>query len=98
MTEYSTTSPYYNTEKFGKFLDVYVHRSIPKYKDDKIFTINQIYQYRPDLLAHDLYKRSSLWWVFTARNMAILKDPVFDFKIGVSIYIPSNESVRSLGI
>lgn len=98
MSDYSTTSPYYLTEKFGNFLDIYTHRSIPKNKNDRAFKINQIYQYRPDLLAHDLYKRSSLWWIFAVRNMDIIQDPVFDFRAGVTIFLPDVASLRELGL
>jgi hypothetical protein len=98
MSDYSTSSPYYLTEKFGNFLDLYQHRSIPKNRNDRVFKINQIYQYRPDLLAFDLYKRSSLWWVFAVRNIEILQDPIFDFRAGVSIYIPDVASLKELGL
>lgn len=98
MSDYSTTSPYFTTEKFGNFLDIYQHRSIPKNKNDRIFKINQIYHHRPDLLAFDLYKKSNLWWIFAVRNMEILQDPIFDFRSGVSIYIPDVSSLKELGI
>ena len=83
---YSKTSPYYNTNSFGSnFLDLLVYPTIDKQADDVNFVINGTYQYRPDLLAHDLYGDSALWWVFRARNPNTLDDPIFDFQAGVSM-------------
>jgi hypothetical protein len=65
---YGPTSPYFTTGYSQFFLDVMVNRPIPKSTDDILFTINTTFQYRPDLLAFDLYGDSGLWWVFYQRN------------------------------
>jgi hypothetical protein len=98
--QYSKTSPYYNTNLFsGTFLDLMVYTPIPKQPDDVSFAINGIYQFRPDLLAYDLYGDSSLWWVFRARNPNVLDDPIFDFLAGVSIMIPKRTTLTdALGL
>ena len=97
-TEYKKLSPYYKTPRFGRFLDVLTYRPIPKNVGDTRFTINAIYQYRPDLLANDLYGSVDLWWVFAARNPNVLKDPIWDFKAGRSILIPKGDVLlASLG-
>lgn len=99
MSTYSKLSPYYSTDKFGRFLDVLNYRPIPKSSLDVVFTINAIYQYRPDLLASDLYGKPQLWWVFSARNPNILKDPIFDFFSGQVIYVPNGDNLlAALGI
>jgi len=96
---YSKSSPYYGTNTFGKFLDVLSYRPVSKKEDDVVYTIDKVYQYRPDMLAHDLYGDSGLWWVFAARNPNVIKDPLFIFKAGVTIYIPTKETlVADLGI
>lgn len=96
---YSKTSPYASTQTFGPFLDVLAYREITKKSDDVSYTIDRVYKYRPDLLANDLYGDSRLWWVFAARNPNTLKDPVFGFKPGVTIYIPKKETlVSDLGL
>jgi hypothetical protein len=96
---YKKTSPYFNTGNYGKFLDVMQHRSIPKLPGDVIYIIDAIYERRPDLLANDLYGDSNLWWVFAARNPNSIEDPIFDFVAGVSIYIPTQETLNAaLGI
>jgi len=99
MPEYSSSSPYYTTGKYGQFLDLMNNRKITKLTNDKEFTIDRIYHLRPDLLAFDLYQDSKLWWVFAARNPNALKDPLFDFVVGTTIYLPTKSTlVSDLGI
>ena len=97
---YSKSSPYAQTSVYkNNFLDVMVNRPIPMDPTDQLFTINQTYNLRPDLLAFDLYNDSRLWWVFAQRNPNRLKDPLFDFVTGVNIYIPKLAALKqSLGI
>lgn len=94
-TNYSKSSPYYKTTTHGNFLDVMEPRTFPKLPDDVVFRINATYQYRPDLLAFDLYGDAGLWWVFAVRNPNTIKDPVFDFKPGVNIYIPKKTTLAA---
>ena len=97
---YPATSPYYNTGVVNnQYLDVMVNRQIPLQPSDVYWVITQVYEYRPDLLAYDLYADSRLWWVFASRNPNRLKDPYFDFVTGVGIYLPKADLVRQvLGI
>ena len=95
MAQYDSTSPYFNTKYRQFFLDVMVDRPIIKDADDILFTINQTYQYRPDLLAYDLYDNPSLWWVFYQRNSNTLIKPPLDFKAGTTIYIPQLNNLRT---
>ena len=96
MATYDSTSPYFETGYNQFYLDVMVNRSIPKEDDDLQFTINNTYQYRPDLLAYDLYEDSSLWWVFIQRNLDVLQDPIWDFVPGTQIYLPKNSSLKQV--
>jgi hypothetical protein len=92
---YNQSSPYFSTQFSQYFLDVMVNRPIPKLVDDQYFTINATYQYRPDLLAHDLYDNSGLWWVFYQRNPNTLTAPPLDFNAGTQIYLPKITTLRS---
>jgi hypothetical protein len=92
---YDPTSPYYNTSYSQFFLDVMTNRPIPKESDDILFKINSTYQYRPDLLAHDLYDNSNLWWVFYQRNPNTLQKPPLDFKVDTMIYIPKISTLQT---
>lgn len=95
MATYDSTSPYFNTKYRQFFLDVMINRPITKDPDDILFTINQTYQYRPDLLAFDLYDNPGLWWVFYQRNPNTLTKPPFDFQTGTRIYIPQLSNLRT---
>jgi hypothetical protein len=95
MASYDATSPYYTTGYTQFYLDVMVNRPIPRETDDLEFTINQTYQYRPDLLAFDLYNNSNLWWVFYQRNPNSLTAPPLDFSVGKRIYIPKITTLKS---
>ena len=95
MADYDATSPYYLTQYTQFFLDVMVNRPIPKESDDILFTINLTYQYRPDLLAYDLYNTPTLWWVFYQRNPNTLTRPPLDFSVNTQIYLPKESTLKS---
>jgi len=94
---YPASSPYYRTDIVNsKFLDVMINRPIPMQPSDIYWEITTVYEYRPDLLAYDLYADSRLWWVFASRNPNRLKDPYFDFVTGVGIYLPKAELLNQV--
>ncbi len=94
---YPQTSPYYLTNVVNnQFLDIMVDTPIPKDATDNYWTITSTYNLRPDLLAFDLYNDSRLWWVFSQRNPNRLKDPLFDFVTGTSIYIPQLLNLKTV--
>jgi hypothetical protein len=95
MATYDSTSAYFNTGYNQFYLDVMVNRPIPKLADDLEFVINQTYQYRPDLLAFDLYDSATLWWVFYQRNPNTLQAPPLDFATGTTIYLPKITTLRT---
>jgi hypothetical protein len=95
MAQYDSTSPYFNTGYSQFFLDTMVNRPVPRETDDVLFRINQTYQYRPDMLAFDLYENASLWWVFYQRNPNTLIAPPWDFSAGTEIYLPKITTLRS---
>ena len=95
MATYDSTSAYFSTGYSQFFLDVMTNRPIPKQSDDQLMEITQTYQYRPDMLAFDLYDNATLWWVFYQRNPNTLTKPPLDFKIGTLIYLPKITTLRN---
>jgi hypothetical protein len=93
---YARNSPYGKTQFYGNFLDLANFPDIPKNADDVIFEINRTYQYRPDLLAYDLYGDANLWWVFALRNPNSVRDPIFDMRIGSKIYLPKKSTLTGI--
>jgi hypothetical protein len=97
---YGRSSPYFNTDIVqGRFLDILDYREIIADPDDVSMTITPTYEFRPDLLAFDLYNNSTLWWVFAARNPNTLgPDPYFNMVAGLQIFIPKQSNIqRALG-
>ena len=96
---YSKNSPYADTGAHRFFLDTWKPRTIPKLSSDKLYEVAAVYQYRPDLLAYDLYGDAGLWWVFAMRNPNVIEDPIYDFTAGSTIFVPSKATLQSaLGI
>lgn len=99
MATYRPTSPYYKTQQNNLYLELLNIRPVPSETDDFLYTIENQYRYRPDLLAYDLYGTPKLWWVFVQRNMSVIKDPIFDFEPGTQIYLPKKRNLeRVLGV
>jgi len=96
----SAFSFYNNTDVTASgYLDILTPRPVPVSPTDILYEITNVYTYRPDLLAYDLYGSKDLWWVFAQRNLDILKDPVFDFVAGTKIYLPQGNNLKqSLGV
>jgi alpha-L-fucosidase len=92
---YDSTSPYFQTGFTQFYLDSWVNRPIPKEDDDLNFVINTTYQYRPDMLAYDLYGTPTLWWVFYQRNPNTLTAPPLDFTVGTNIFLPKLNTLKS---
>lgn len=81
----------------SQFLDVNVGiPSIGKSIDDENYKITAEYEERPDKLAFTLYNKTTLWWVFAARNPDVLKDPLGDFKAGTIIKLPAMSSIKNI--
>jgi len=95
MANYDSTSAYYLTPYSQFFLDVWTNRPFPRESDDQTLVITQTYQYRPDMLAFDLYDNATLWWVFYQRNPNTLQAPPLDFKAGTLIYLPKLSTLKT---
>ena len=91
-----STSPYFNTPIKDFYLDIMTKRSIPPNANDTIVVIEAKYEGRPDLFADDFYGSPRLWWILATRNMDTLIDPIEDFKAGVAIFVPSQETIQDL--
>ena len=98
-TEYTRFSNYNQTEMNTKYLEMWN----PPFTADDVdelsltsFTITAHYNKRPDLLAHDQYGDSRLWWVFSIFNRQKLRDPINDFKSGIELNIPGKAQIEGL--
>ena len=97
MASYENTSPWFSTTiAQNQYLDILQIRPVPAEDDDILYVVQPQYAYRPDLLAYDLYGTQKLWWVFSQRNMDIIKDPINDLLPGVEIYLPKGPNLSKL--
>ena len=94
-SRYKSSSPYVNTGQTSWYLDFFEDPQLVTSDSDPLIIVEPKYEYRPDLLSNDLYGSPRFWWVFQKRNMNIIKDPVWDLKAGMEIYVPSEDSVKS---
>jgi len=90
MSTYRTDSVYRDTKVINdQYLDILNIDSIDvKNTTTKTITLEAKYDQKPDLLAHELYGNSKLWWVFALFNQDDLIDPIVDFKAGLKIKVP----------
>lgn len=70
--------------------------SLPMNSNDTFVVIETKYDRRPDKMAHDLYGNERYYYVFLLANMDQMEDPVFDFKSGMTIRVPSRENIRRM--
>lgn len=95
-SEYTNSSLYASTPQVTfllNYLDFWNPPTVPvSINDDKIVLATK-YQRRPDILSYDLYGTHNYWWVFMMRNPDVIKDPIWDFKAGIEIFIPKKENL-----
>ncbi len=92
----SSSSPYFKTKIIDDYRDILQMPSMPMDENDEYYTIESKFDRRPDLLAYSLYGNTRLWWVFARRNMNEIKDPIRDFRTGVTIRIPSADALSTI--
>lgn len=96
---YPNTSPWNLTNFRPGYLDYFNIRPVAAEDDDILYEIESQFNFRPDLLSEYLYDTPKLWWVFAQRNMDIIRDPIFDFRSGVEIFVPKKTGLfRLLGL
>ena len=95
-TLYNNNSLYYTTNQNTWRLSLWNARDIPVMSSDQVLVLDQVYQYKPDLLAYDLYGSSRLFWVFMMRNKDLIFDPIYDMVAGMTLLVPTKDSLTSL--
>lgn len=87
------SSRYINSDVWNytenKFLTFGIYKK-PKRKpsgDEQWMEITTDYEYRPDLVAYEVYGSPELWWSIMEFNG--MKD-ILEFKTGVNIMLPGN--------
>lgn len=94
--KYPASSTYYTTPQLDWRIGRYVHRQVPPAASDRVMLITPKYHNRPDRLAYDLYGSPLYYWVFMARNMNAIRDPIYDLVQGMSIIVPATDTVVNI--
>jgi hypothetical protein len=50
---------------------------------------------RIDLFSYQQYGSSRLWWIIALANADIIRDPTWDFKAGMVVFVPRDEALLS---
>ena len=50
---------------------------------------------RIDLFSYQQYGSSRLWWVIALANADIIRDPTWDFKAGMFVFVPRDANLTS---
>ena len=95
MAIYNRYSPYKKTEQ-GWYLGTYNPIRLLPSEDDMIYVIPDKYHQQPWRLAKEIYGQERLYYVFALVNMGVLKDPLYDFKAGEVIRVPSKQRVERI--
>lgn len=95
-TQYDSSSPYYDTPQTPWYLMPINLRSLAADSSDRLITLDPKYEFRPDRLSYDLYGTPAYWWVFMVRNLDDIRDPIWDLKAGMKIYVPAAGRITNL--
>lgn len=93
---YKPDSFYASTQTIDFYLDIWDSTLNVSTGEDTTVEIETKYNLRPDLMAYDMYGSPNYWWIFAIKNKDKLIDPVEDFKAGITIVVPSRNSLKSL--
>ena len=96
MVAFDKRSIYKKTNNDGFYLGYYNPIIIPYDDSDYYVEIPTKYDLKPGLMAFDLYGNSQLLWVFSVMNRETINDPLFDFRAGKIIRIPTSTRLNNL--
>ena len=96
MSNFDSRSIYKKTSSDDFFLGYYEPIDIPYDTSDYYVEIPTKYDLKPGLMAYDLYGDPQLLWVFSIMNRETINDPLFDFRAGKIIRIPTKTRLNNL--
>lgn len=96
IIRYSSGSPYAATPQTTWYLDNLVLRQVDPDPTDKIMEVPIQYDQQPYNLSYELYGTKDFWWVFMVLNPDRIRDPIYDFKAGLTIRAPTKERLANI--
>lgn len=83
-----TSKSYLRNTNFRKFfLDVAKIPRIDMSRGDYVIVPPEC-ENRIDLFSYQQYKSSRMWWVIAVANADTIKDPIWDFRSGMTVFVP----------
>ena len=77
---------YYGERRYITF-DTYIRRKYVPSGQERVMVINKGVEYRPDLVAYDIFSTPDAWWkILEANGM----QDIWEFKAGKTIIIPES--------
>lgn len=89
---YSGKSYLRNTTIRKFFLDIASLPRIDYSKGDYIIVPPQC-EHRIDLFSYMQYGSSRMWWLIALANDNIIRDPIWDFKSGMNVFVPRDNAL-----
>lgn len=94
MATYSQYSPYAKVKQTW-YLAYNLPISIAPADTDTNYVIPTEYDEQPWRLSYELYGNERLYYIFSLINPNLLVDPIYDFKAGMTIRIPSLQRIQT---
>jgi len=91
---YNNRSFLKNTEFKNFYLDTSQLPSVSLAVGDRVQVPPEC-ENRIDLFSYQQYGSSRLWWVIALANADIIKDPTWDFKSGMIVFVPRDANLTS---
>jgi len=85
LSRYKRQTPIYYGEQRILTFDTYLREEYVRNGTEKLMVITKGVEYRPDLVAADVYGIAEAWWRIMESNG--MKD-IMEFKTGVTIFLP----------
>ncbi len=98
VMNYGPGSVYKQTGQANWFLDNLNLPNLQSDPTDKALVVATQYDFKPYLLSDDLYGNQNYWWVFQVLNMGVIRDPIYDFRSGITIRVPTRDRLLGLGV
>lgn len=93
QTSLYTDKSYLKNTGFRKFfLDVARLPKVETTVGDYI-TVPVECENRIDLFSYQQYGSSRLWWIIALANADMIKDPIWDFKSGMTVFVPRDAAL-----
>lgn len=96
ITKYGSGSVYKQTPQTSWYLDNLALRDVQSDPTDKAMVIPTKHNMKPYNLSYELYGNKDYWWVFQILNMGVIRDPIYDFKAGLTIRVPTKDRLLAI--